>query len=1170
MSGLETPVALGLACSVFQVISFARDVCTIGRAICEKGEPGDSAASLTNSMSNLTAIIEDIKTAVGSASPSMSPTDKRMFGIAQDCNKAALELKAEIDKYSGAASSAQGSKLRSTWVAVKSVVRSRAKLVDKLEKRLQTHQNTLETELLVKICSKADAARLCQQDEFKKLDGTLRDFVKRFSDGETRMAALLVQHSESVKDHVTEETAAVKVHVTEETAAVKDHVTNGTATVTAAISDSALDSKKAVQEVHSTMRHSNIRADMKRRRKKLIKSLKYPTMNGRRNLIEDPHAETFEWIFTGRPLPNADAYSDSDLYEQFDDGVDDEVDDDGQEFDYQYDDGFFLMKDASSRMEEASSRLSAWLRDPAQQLFWITGKPGSGKSTLVKFLVDDPRTRDGLTSYECGARDVVILSHFIWSAGQAMERSVRGMLCSLIYQLIDENGPMSDRVLERFPQTKAKDSCSDWSEKELRNVLHFLLGDSRKAFCFFIDGLDEISETDGQPKLIELIREMRAGSNMKMCVSSRPEPILKKHLGVFPMIRMQDLTEADIFKFTSSLLRRRLLDNSIDLNTSEYQTLVDDVCWKAEGVFLWVVLAVRNLLVGIEKGDEMEQLQRRLDLMPSELKDLYRAMWIRLGAEKQIYQEDAASYFNLILLINDTSSFMTRASKIFSTSLQLLLATDSKLADRALLTTPEPLPSDDELRTLANKMAHRVETSCLGLLDIKTSDTHPNEMKLEFIHGSAKEFLETDAEGRALLELDNSTKQERVFRMVKARLAMSFLVYLGNSRFEGFYTPDEASEFISKIVRLWEMNHISETQKLQLALLSRPLFKPYLRLCTGVPFEGPSPYYADLLGAAAHTGFLSFLEQAMRTEPCWGVTAGPVSVPYMSYLVAMALEGLAQSSKWDDGVKTVRWLLKHDVNPNFPTRPYDYGSAWKLPISPLKAAVSFLVKQGLPLDQYAPVVDILSCMLQAGGDLSSPLILVVERNWWDDRPKLQLEIMRSGVPYLRVYIEVETALVIELFVRKYVRHNATNAASVKQLLAMLESSPRSYLPVKRIAVANNFSVEEDRPLGHPSGVDHEKSFWATSDPACLSRIQEHLKGDLESNCPSEPHDGSDCEDYPANLFEISTSCIHHMVKEVTETGKQTSWADVWADWFSKDIVWRKRDPRLGIPEAWPS
>lgn len=106
--------------------------------------------------------------------------------------------------------------------------------MERLEKRVQTHQNTLETQLLVNICSRADAAKLCQQDEFKKLDLMLRDFVKRFFEGETRMVTLLTQQSESLKLHVTTETAAL----------------------TTAINDLAVESKKAGKELDGAIADS--------------------------------------------------------------------------------------------------------------------------------------------------------------------------------------------------------------------------------------------------------------------------------------------------------------------------------------------------------------------------------------------------------------------------------------------------------------------------------------------------------------------------------------------------------------------------------------------------------------------------------------------------------------------------------------------------------------------------------------------------------------------------------------------------------------------------------------------------------------------------------------------------------------------------------------------------
>ncbi|PSN61495.1 hypothetical protein BS50DRAFT_152841 [Corynespora cassiicola Philippines] len=39
------------------------------------------------------------------------------------------------------------------------------------------------------------------------------------------------------------------------------------------------------------------------------------------------------------------------------------------------------------------SRIIPWLQSN-ELLFWISGKPGSGKSTLMKFLADDPRKKE--------------------------------------------------------------------------------------------------------------------------------------------------------------------------------------------------------------------------------------------------------------------------------------------------------------------------------------------------------------------------------------------------------------------------------------------------------------------------------------------------------------------------------------------------------------------------------------------------------------------------------------------------------------------------------------------------------------------------------------------------------------------------------------------------------
>jgi len=1133
MSGLEALGALGLACNVFQAVSFAREVGTVARGILETGETPASAKSLANSLSNLTAITRDIESFTRSTSRSLGSIDTRLLEIAQDCSKTALELKAEIDKSSAATSSAKGHRLKSIRAAIGSVVRSRSKTVERLEKRLQTHQNTLEAQLLVNICSKADAAKLCQQDEFKKVDSMLRDFVRKLSEGETSMEALLNQQSESLKQHVTTKTAAI----------------------TTAIGDLTVESNKAAKELDGTITNINLLAAQEKKRERLLASLKYSTMNSRRNQIVDPHAETFEWIFTGPQESDGDSEDDG------------SVDGDGSEdLDTWYD---------RSLVMDASARFCGWLQDPAQPVFWISGKPGSGKSTLVKFLADDPRTRTGLTSGP-EPRDVVILSHFIWSAGQPIESSAKGMLCSLIRQFLEENDEMSDKVLGEFPKTKGKDTCSDWSEKELRSVLVFLLGNSTKLFCVFIDGLDEISASDGQSKLLELIGEIRSAPRIKMCVSSRPEPILQKHLGRFPMFRMQDLVHADIFKFTSGILRKRLIDSSIDLGATQYRELICRICWIAEGVFLWVALAVRSLVVGLEKGDGMEELEQRLGLMPLELRDLYRAMWDRLGTEKQIYQQDAATYFNLLLLHQSEGTTDEWGNEIRCTPLQLLLATDSNLADRALMVTSQHLPPEDELRVRSNEMAHRLNTRCLGFLDISTWEESSHSMGIKFIHRSAKEFLETDAGGQALLNLDTSTKQERRFRLVKAQLAQCFLDDLGDIPIGYFRYLYGAMSFIKDITKMREDSDISPHQAIQLSLLCRPLFQPFR-------WKDPHrPEFPDLLGAAALVGYWRFLKQALenRHRPCHEVAAGPLSIPYVSYLLGMALQHVDFFKSEDQdfsGFTTVRWLLKHDIDPNFPTRlAFEGRYSISIPATPLQAVVRLLINMNFPVAQSSPLFSVLMSLIQTGGDLSSTLILAVHcfpspQEW--DREKVPLHILSPMTRSLGVYIEVKTALLVELLVRKFIRHKMADLMGVEPLLGTLKSLATTGLSVKKVTIPTRWEPQRNDWLDVPGREFHRGAnkifqLWNTEDPACLSRLERQLRGDPQSSDPSLPQEPSEHQDDGTDVLELTKSWVHDLAKDVEETGQLTTWGAVQKDWLARDILCKLEDPRYQVPKAW--
>jgi hypothetical protein len=74
---------------------------------------------------------------------------------------------------------------------------------------------------------------------------------------------------------------------------------------------------------------------------------------------------------------------------------------------------------------------------------WITGKPGSGKLILMKFL--EARTRSSV------AKDSnrLLVSFFFYAAGEHLEKSALGLYRSLLWQLLQKATDLQ-RVLDEF------------------------------------------------------------------------------------------------------------------------------------------------------------------------------------------------------------------------------------------------------------------------------------------------------------------------------------------------------------------------------------------------------------------------------------------------------------------------------------------------------------------------------------------------------------------------------------------------------------------------------------------------------------------------------------------------------------------------------------------------
>lgn len=88
--------------------------------------------------------------------------------------------------------------------------------------------------------------------------------------------------------------------------------------------------------------------------------------------------------------------------------------------------------------DDASVGLSEWLHK-GTGIFWVHGKPASGKSTLMKYLYQDPRTEELLRAGGLKSRArLTTASFFFHHRGNYMQKSFEGLLSSLASQILDQ------------------------------------------------------------------------------------------------------------------------------------------------------------------------------------------------------------------------------------------------------------------------------------------------------------------------------------------------------------------------------------------------------------------------------------------------------------------------------------------------------------------------------------------------------------------------------------------------------------------------------------------------------------------------------------------------------------------------------------------------------------
>lgn len=363
-------------------------------------------------------------------------------------------------------------------------------------------------------------------------------------------------------------------------------------------------------------------------------------------------------------------------------------------------------------------KLLQWLKF-GKGIFWVSGKAGSGKSTLMKFVAGHAKTRSALAQW-AGPNETFVISHYFWWAGSQMQKSQQGLLQTLLFGIFRQCPDLIHDICEPRWSQCAPVHPEKWTLDELRSVFQDISKRTglNSNFCFFIDGLDEY---DGDHIDICSVLQNLANESphVKFCLSSRPWNVFESFFGCqrSQKIYIHDLTEGDIRRYARSRLCEHQGSEIFASRTLDTQMLVARITERARGVFLWVFLVTRLLRVGMSNNDSLMDLLRRLDSFPSDLEAFFKHM---LQSVDPFYAPKMSTTLQIALA----------AKEPLSLDIYSFHEDEFEDAEYSLKLAVRPLQRNTV------QIAQRINGWCNGLLEIQGGTVH-------FIHRTVIDFFRT-------------------------------------------------------------------------------------------------------------------------------------------------------------------------------------------------------------------------------------------------------------------------------------------------------------------------------------------------------------------------------------------------------------------------------------------
>ena len=257
-------------------------------------------------------------------------------------------------------------------------------------------------------------------------------------------------------------------------------------------------------------------------------------------------------------------------------------------------------------------QMRSWIEDDSgDEVLWMTGIPGAGKSFLCSMIVENLQTQQHLSTlyYFCGHQS---------SSGDTCAITLR----TLAVQLLQQNLDMASLVHQAYLQ-----KGSNRSGPAMKRLLTQVLPTSKIA-RIVIDGIDE-GDYATQQEILKSLGEIRksAPHHCKLLVSSRDEPQIQKSLASKSHLKLGEKTVEGLSLYIKDKIK------NIQIKFPEIDSALLDLAeqrlhGKGKGMFLWVRLVTDMLVYQIS---ELE-IRHAIDQLPDGLDEAYGLIQSRINS----------------------------------------------------------------------------------------------------------------------------------------------------------------------------------------------------------------------------------------------------------------------------------------------------------------------------------------------------------------------------------------------------------------------------------------------------------------------------------------------------------------------------------------------------------